>query len=415
MFDVEEALTSLRTVIDGPLHEIAPRFSRALADGWPHTALVIFTRECTGRPRKVAGSSGVVDKITIEELDRIKADIDLGGRSSITATLGGSERRVWALRDRIGTLLVLVPRGSGRQVPHPELLAGLFGVVATSIRQQVAQASPDYLAESRAASSERARTIAELVATHETALVTILSALRSSGLDDHRARIAATEAAASALVATRSVPQSDAALSEEGAQSAFGELRKEIRQTLRHHEAEVEFVAPTKESRALPGEIAYAARAMTRTVVLAFTAQPELTRLRIAWYCAEDSLRVDVRDDHSGALDVTALRRQLDGRARTLGGSIELEATPGWGSRAVIDLPLETVPDHAGETRLASLNRRELDVLTLVARGKRNKTIAAELGVTESTIKFHMGGVLKKLEVTTRGEAAALAMAAGIS
>ncbi|MEV0055200.1 helix-turn-helix transcriptional regulator [Saccharopolyspora shandongensis] len=415
MLDTEAGLPALREVIDGPLHEIAGRFSRFLADRWPHTALVIFTRECTGRPRKVAGAPEMINKITIAELERLKAAVEPGRPLSTTATIAGATRTVWTVLDPVGTLLVLFPRAARKRFSQPAELAEIFGIVVTSIRQQVAQASPDYLAESRAASSERARTIAEMVAAHETALVSILTTLRSTGLDDRHARLAAIDSASGALVALRSAQQSDLALSEESAMAAFARLRKEIRQALRHHGAEIEFVAPPKSGCPLTGEVAYAARAMTRTAVLAFTTQSGLARLRIAWTCGGKSLRVDVRDHGSGRLDMRSLRRQLDGRARTLGATVDLDAVPDWGSRATIDLPLDPPPDRANESRLASLNRRELEVLCLVTQGKRNKAIATELGVTESTVKFHVAGVLKKLEVTSRGEAAAMAQAAGIS
>ncbi|PXY23055.1 helix-turn-helix transcriptional regulator [Prauserella endophytica] len=411
----QNCLPALRDVIDGPLHEIAGRFSRFLSDRWPHTALVIFTRECTGRPRKVAGDTETINKVTIGELERLKASVEPGHALGTTATIAGATRTVWAVQDPIGTLLVLIPRSARKHLPEHTVLADLFGIVATSIRQQVAQASPDYLAESRAASSERARTIAEMAAAQETALVTILTTLRSTRLDDHRARVAATESASSALVALRSAQKTDLALSEESASAAFTKLRKKIRQTLRHHDARLDFVPPATAARPLPGDIAHAARVMTLTAVLAFTAQKGLQRLRVAWQSDDTSLRIDVRDHESGSLDVNDLRHQLDGRARTLGATVELEAVPGWGSRMTIHLPFEPAHDHAGETRLESLNRRELEVLRSLTQGKRNKAIAAELGVTESTVKFHVAGVLKKLEVSSRGEAAAMAIKAGFA
>ncbi|WP_211260606.1 helix-turn-helix transcriptional regulator [Amycolatopsis jejuensis] len=404
---------ALRDVIDGPLLEIAVRFSRVLADRWPHTALVIFTRECTGRPRKVAGPAAVVDRITIAELEALKASLTPGGTQRTTAAIGGASRPVWTVLDRTGTLLVLITR-QDKELRDAAELAGLFGIVATSIRQQVAQASPEYLTESRAASAERARTIAEMAAAHETSLVSILTALRASTLDDRQARASATETASAALVALRSAQASDQAWSEEPAPAAFAKLRRELRQTLRHHDAALEFAAPEKTGRPLPGEIAHAARAMTRTAVLAFTAQPDLTRLRIAWTTDATSLRADVRDHESGRLDVPALHDQLHGRADALGGSVELDATPGWGSRATIVLPLAPPPGPADENPLAGLNQRELQVLRLLAQGKRNKAIAEELGITESTVKFHVTGVLRKLGAGTRGEAAAIALAAGV-
>ena len=407
-------LAALREVIDGPLHDIARRLSRYLAERWPHTALVVFTRECTGRPRKVAGATEMVNKVTIGELEELKSAVARGRAVSTTASIAGAARTVWVVRDVADTLLVLIPRPSRRRFPEPALLSAIFGLVATSISQQVAQASPDYLAESRAASSERERTIAELAAAHEAALVAILTTLRSTGLDDSRARVSAADSASAALLALRSAQKSDRALSEEPAPAAFTRLRKDIRQMLRHHEAPIEFVAPSGTGRPLPGEVAHAARAMTRTAVLAFTAQPSLARLRIAWRGDGAALVVDVRDQGPGELDAGALRRELQGRARALGATVDIDAAPGWGSRVTIGMPLDPPAGSSGRTRLTNLNRREHEVLTLLAQGKRNKAIAAELGVTESTVKFHVTGVLQKLEVSSRGEAAALALSTGI-
>lgn len=406
-------LVGLREVLDGPLHEIARRLSRYLSGRWPHTALVIFTRECTGRPRKVAGDTKTINKVTIEELETLKATLEPGRPAGTTATIAGGRRTVWAIRDAADLLLVLIPRTPGRQFPEPHRLSAIFGLVSTSIRQQVAQASPDYLAESRAAALERERTITELAAAHEATLVAILTTLRSTGLDDSRARSAAADAASSALVALRTARHADQALSDEPPASAFSRLRRELRQLLRHHPARIEFAAPPGTSRALPGDVAHAARAMTRTAVVALAAQPDLTRLRIAWTSSGGSLRVDVRDQGPGTLDADTLRRQLEGRSRALGATFEVDCAPGWGSQVTVDLPVDPPSKAARATELTNLNRREREVLAQLALGRRNKAIAAELGVAESTVKFHVTKLLQKLGVTTRGEAAALALTSG--
>jgi len=52
---------------------------------------------------------------------------------------------------------------------------------------------------------------------------------------------------------------------------------------------------------------------------------------------------------------------------------------------------------EAASRRLATLTRREREVFGLVAQGKPNKRIAAELGTTEKTIKVHRGRVMQKL------------------
>jgi DNA-binding NarL/FixJ family response regulator len=56
--------------------------------------------------------------------------------------------------------------------------------------------------------------------------------------------------------------------------------------------------------------------------------------------------------------------------------------------------------------RLRSLSSRELQVLELISRGALNKQIAAELTISEFTVKRHVQNILDKLEVGSRRTAA---------
>ena len=60
------------------------------------------------------------------------------------------------------------------------------------------------------------------------------------------------------------------------------------------------------------------------------------------------------------------------------------------------------------------LTRREHEVLALIAEGYANKRIARELGITEKTVKGHVGRVLAKLGVADRTQAALLAVRDGL-
>jgi len=53
---------------------------------------------------------------------------------------------------------------------------------------------------------------------------------------------------------------------------------------------------------------------------------------------------------------------------------------------------------EAARSRIARLSPREQDVMARVIRGRLNKQIAAELGISEQTVKQHRGRVMEKLE-----------------
>ena len=73
-----------------------------------------------------------------------------------------------------------------------------------------------------------------------------------------------------------------------------------------------------------------------------------------------------------------------------------------------------TAPDPAASTRLASLTPREREVLRLVARGLANAEIGAELFVSETTVKTHVGRVLTKLGLRDRVQAVVYAYETGV-
>lgn len=73
--------------------------------------------------------------------------------------------------------------------------------------------------------------------------------------------------------------------------------------------------------------------------------------------------------------------------------------------------PLE---EPLAESVLDSLSSRERDILQGIARGASNKEIARDLGIAEATVKIHVQGVLRKLKVSSRVQAAVVAVENGL-
>jgi DNA-binding NarL/FixJ family response regulator len=77
---------------------------------------------------------------------------------------------------------------------------------------------------------------------------------------------------------------------------------------------------------------------------------------------------------------------------------------------------VRALADGGGGARVAPerLTGRERQVLELIVGGRSNKRIALELGISEKTVKAHVGHLLAKLGVTDRTQAALLAVRDGL-
>lgn len=73
------------------------------------------------------------------------------------------------------------------------------------------------------------------------------------------------------------------------------------------------------------------------------------------------------------------------------------------------DAKSHELPFGSGEP-VEALTLREIEVLSLAAKGANNQTIADKLFVKEVTVKTHLNSVFKKLKVTNRTQAVLLAM-----
>jgi two-component system NarL family response regulator len=156
--------------------------------------------------------------------------------------------------------------------------------------------------------------------------------------------------------------------------------------------------------------------------------------------CRPDISLVDLRMPEGDGVTVIREIRDLDPSARiiiqtTYDTDEDIYQAIKAGAKGYLlkDAPLEELFDsirkvHAGETcippalgaKLASrmsgeaLTSREIDVLKLLARGRSNKEIGAELFVSETTVKTHLRSIFSKLNVMSRTEAIAAANKRGL-
>ena len=87
----------------------------------------------------------------------------------------------------------------------------------------------------------------------------------------------------------------------------------------------------------------------------------------------------------------------------------ELQIDPGVARRLVSSLR-----EGRSFDRVSELTSRELDVLRLVAAGKPNKQIAADLDISERTARTHVSRILRKLHLSSRTQAALWAVREGL-
>jgi len=414
-------LDSISQLSGAPLLEIAERLHSALLPSLRCTALLIFTEECTGRPQKKSGPEVITSRVTIDELDQIRSSNPEQNRWLDRVIIGGEQREILALRyPPSNAILVLINPVMAQDVVDAvndrDLLGYLWNLTAARIREKVADASPSYLRESRAMSTERTRVTTELVDQYSTSLELMLATLRSTAISDALAREKTTDLAAKTLVGLRSLDDRVNGLVEEPVGSAFTRLREDLRPLSESGGVELQFVEPPANGRALPGEVAHAARSIMRGLALEMMEQKQITRIRAQWDCDGENLLINVRDDGRGALDhASATLARLNRQVQALAGKMQLEAIPDWGTDVSIALPLDAPEQTPADLAQWKLAAREFEVLQLLAAGQSNRAIATSLGISENTVKFHTRNVFKKLGVRSRVEAATLAHNAGIA
>ncbi|MBO0802490.1 MAG: response regulator transcription factor [Nocardiopsaceae bacterium] len=151
----------------------------------------------------------------------------------------------------------------------------------------------------------------------------------------------------------------------------------------------VDGVTATRELRAeLPG-----------TEVVAITSLIDQSRVESALQAGASGYLVKDAAPEELAIAIRAAHR----------GEMHLDAAIARRLTASLRTSRDADPDP-----FADLSQRELDILRLIAEGRANKEIARQLVISERTARTHVSNILRKLGLTSRTQAALLAVREGL-
>ena len=178
---------------------------------------------------------------------------------------------------------------------------------------------------------------------------------------------------------------------------------------------------PASVSPAATADIAFAEAMVTRLRLAdadAFArAAIAADRIGDAWLAASARLlEADAATTAGAAAQAVAAIRSAYDVATTLGAQPLVADIEALARRVRISLEAPTVYalGERDATRLG-LTTREAEVLALVAAGRTNREIGAELYVSDKTASVHVSNILRKLGVSSRVEAAAIAQRVGMA
>lgn len=110
----------------------------------------------------------------------------------------------------------------------------------------------------------------------------------------------------------------------------------------------------------------------------------------------------------AGADPLGAGARSWDELVGRSGGGLVVEQVPGWGTLVRAEFPYG--PEAGAELPLTA---REREVLDLLGRGRSDRQVATELGISARTVEKHVGAVLRKTGTDSRTAAVVRALDLG--
>ena len=116
-----------------------------------------------------------------------------------------------------------------------------------------------------------------------------------------------------------------------------------------------------------------------------------------------------LRAMHGESVIAPEMTGKLFAAYRGAAAEASLAATAAAGATEAGVTGVAGVDGAATQAKLAQLSPREQEILRAMARGASNKEIARDLGIAETTVKIHVQHVLRKLDVSSRVQAAVMA------
>ena len=151
--------------------------------------------------------------------------------------------------------------------------------------------------------------------------------------------------------------------------------------------------------------------AATRQLLGTLRDRPKV--LILTTFDLDDYVYEALRAGASGFLLKDAPADDLVHAVRVVAGGEALLA-PSVTRRLIAEFAARPNPNRPRPTALNALTPRETDVLRLIARGRSNQEIAADLVVAEQTVKTHIGRILAKLALRDRAQAVVFAYETGL-
>jgi DNA-binding CsgD family transcriptional regulator/signal transduction histidine kinase len=428
----QAVLAAVAKLVTSTTEELAEHARAAIAPVLSHQALVLVAPEAESLPVQIAAPSELRRRLAaVDWLSLVAGAItseDGATRVMLSDTIAGLRPAAWvASSGGFGVALIVVAQRNLEIGPDQDWAVRLVAtLVAAQGRGPVHAPSPRTLAFSQAISQERDRVRRELASRHAATLSALLNSLRNAAQSESRATppgvAVAIDLTSQALLEDHASDSRQDTSPTQGLSDAFAETEAELRSIVRPGGLTLITGLQGPDDDVVPRAVARAAGIVSRVGVLLAIEHPGVDKLRVSWQARDDSLAVAIADNGDGFEPddrrMNDERLQLGRRVASLGGEVELDSAPRWGTTVSCKLPLRSLPSvpvTPAAGLIADLRPREREVLELMVAGLRNREIADRLFITIRTVKFHVSNILHKLQVESRADVIILAHQAGLS